>query len=125
MRRCGSTWKAVKARKDKVVGESISGLTTWLDGTKNLRVLRGHARFTGPHQIEVDGAGFEAEKIFINVGGRPSVPGWRGIADIPYLTNPSMMAVDFLPEHLVVIGGQLHRPRVRADVPALRAAKSR
>jgi pyruvate/2-oxoglutarate dehydrogenase complex dihydrolipoamide dehydrogenase (E3) component len=97
--------KAVKARKDEVVAASVDGLTQWFAGTKNLRTLHGHARFSGPRQVEVDGAAYEAEKIFINVGGRASVPPWPGLADIPYLNNSSMMGVDFLPDHLVIIGG--------------------
>ncbi|MFL6660750.1 MAG: FAD-containing oxidoreductase [Rhizobacter sp.] len=97
--------KAVKARKDAVVAQSIEGLTKWLAGTAGLSVIRGHARFTGPHAIEVDGRALEAEKIFINVGGRAVLPSWQGIADVPVLTNTSMMAIDTLPEHLIVAGG--------------------
>src|SRR5581483_4397710 len=46
-----------------------------------------------------------ADRIFINVGGRASVPGMPGIHDVPFLTNSSIMAVDFLPRHLIVVGG--------------------
>jgi len=97
--------KAVKSRKDRVVAASVEGLTKWIAATPNLTLLWGHARFTGPHAIEVDGATIEADKIFINVGGRAVLPTWPGIADVPVLTNTSMMAVDTLPEHLVVAGG--------------------
>jgi pyruvate/2-oxoglutarate dehydrogenase complex dihydrolipoamide dehydrogenase (E3) component len=97
--------KAVKARKDAVVGQSIESLGKWIAGTANLRLVWGHARFTGPHAIEVNGETLEAPKIFINVGGRAVLPPWPGIADVPVLDNTSMMAIDFLPEHLVVVGG--------------------
>ena len=97
--------KAVKARKDRIVGQSIAGLSEWLAGTKNLSLVWGSARFTGPNTIEVAGQTLKAPKIFINVGGRAVLPDWPGIHDVPVLTNTSMMALDTLPEHLVVVGG--------------------
>ena len=97
--------KAVKARKDAVVGESLANLKKWLEGTPNLSVIWGHARFVGPHAVEVGSRTLEAPKIFINTGGRPSVPDWPGLDDVPCLTNTSMMALDMLPEHLIVVGG--------------------
>ena len=96
---------AVKARKDKLVMASRDGVTSWMDKAKNVSVIRGHARFTGAHEIKVDGRTLTAKKIFINVGGRPSVPKLTGIEQVPYLNNISMMDVDFVPEHLVIIGG--------------------
>jgi len=97
--------KAVKARKDAVVRQSIDGLDKWIAETRNLSLVWGHARFTGPHAIEVNGETLEAPKIFLNVGARPVLPSWKGIADVPVLNNTSMMAVDFLPEHLLIVGG--------------------
>jgi pyruvate/2-oxoglutarate dehydrogenase complex dihydrolipoamide dehydrogenase (E3) component len=97
--------KAVKARKDAVVAQSIDGLKKWIGGTANLSLVWGHARFAGPHAVEVGGRVLEAPRIFINVGGRPVLPPWKGIADVPVLDNVSMMAVDFLPEHLLIVGG--------------------
>ena len=97
--------KAVKARKDRVVGQSIEGLAKWIEGTDNLTLVWGHARFTGPHAVEVNGATLEAPQIFINVGGRAVLPTWHGIDAVPVLTNTSMMAIDTLPEHLLVAGG--------------------
>jgi pyruvate/2-oxoglutarate dehydrogenase complex dihydrolipoamide dehydrogenase (E3) component len=100
--------KAVKARKDAVVQESITGLTNWLSSTPNLSVVFGHARFVSPHRVQVTGANgevMEATQIFINTGARPVVPDWPGLADVPYLTNTSMMALDELPEHLLIVGG--------------------
>ena len=97
--------KAVKARKDAIVRVSNEGVEESLRENPGVTVYVGHARFTGPKQVEVDGAVLEAEQIFINVGGRADVPTVPGIAMVPYLTNSSMMAVDFLPEHLVILGG--------------------
>lgn len=96
---------AVKARKDQVVGHSIASLTRWLCNTENLRVVWGHARFVARGVVDVCGEQLSAEKIFINVGGRPRMPDWPGLAEVPVLTNTSMMAIDALPQHLVVIGG--------------------
>ena len=97
--------KAVKARKDSIVAESIDGLTKWLTGMPNFRLVWGHARFVGPHAIEVAREVLEAPKIFINVGGRAVLPEWPGLESVPVLTNTSMMALDTLPEHLLVVGG--------------------
>ena len=97
--------QAVKARKDGVVAQSIDGLAKWIASTENLTLVWGHARFAGPHAVEVDGTTLEADKIFINVGGRAVLPTWDGIASVPVLTNSSMMAIDTLPEHLIVAGG--------------------
>jgi pyruvate/2-oxoglutarate dehydrogenase complex dihydrolipoamide dehydrogenase (E3) component len=97
--------KAVKARKDAVVGQSVASLTSWLEGTAKLELVRGHARFTGPHTLQVGTQAFSAPHIFVNTGGRAVLPPWPGIEQVPVLTNTSMMALDTLPEHLVVIGG--------------------
>ena len=100
---------AVKARKDRVVGQSIDGLAKWLHGIEKLQLVWGHARFVGPHAIEVTGESgtqvLEAPKIFINVGGRAVLPDWPGIGDVKVLTNTTMMGIDELPEHLIVVGG--------------------
>ena len=101
----GVDMKAVKARKDAIVAASVKGVTEWVKGMPGLALFWGQARFTGQHSVAVNGEVLEAEKIFINVGGRPLVPDWPALQEIPYLTNRSMMGVDFLPEHLVVIGG--------------------
>ena len=97
--------RAVKARKDEVVNLSVASLTDWLGGIKTLTNIRGEARFTGSNTVRVGDGELSAPKIFINVGGRPSVPDWPGISGVPYLTNTSIMAVDFLPAHLVILGG--------------------
>jgi pyruvate/2-oxoglutarate dehydrogenase complex dihydrolipoamide dehydrogenase (E3) component len=97
--------KAVRARKDGVVRHSFEGLTGWIGGMKNVTLLRGQARFDGTRRIALDGRTLEAERIFINVGGRALVPDIPGVREVPFLTNTSMMDVDFLPEHLLIVGG--------------------
>jgi pyruvate/2-oxoglutarate dehydrogenase complex dihydrolipoamide dehydrogenase (E3) component len=97
--------KRVKARKDAIVRQSNEGVTNWLKNMSNLTVYEGHARFAGPHSVRVNGELLEGEKIFINTGGRAFVPDMPGLKDVNYLTNSSMMQVDFLPEHLLVVGG--------------------
>jgi pyruvate/2-oxoglutarate dehydrogenase complex dihydrolipoamide dehydrogenase (E3) component len=101
----GVDMKAVKARKDAIVQASVNGVANWVKGMPGLTTFWGHARFTGPHQVTVNDVILEAEKIFINVGGRPIVPDWPSLHEIPYLTNTNIMSVDYLPEHLIVIGG--------------------
>jgi pyruvate/2-oxoglutarate dehydrogenase complex dihydrolipoamide dehydrogenase (E3) component len=95
----------VKARKDEVAGDSNRDVTAWLDGMENVRLIRGHARFAGSHAIGVNGEILEADRIFIDVGARARVPDWPGLAETPYLTNSSIMDVDYLPEHLIIVGG--------------------
>jgi pyruvate/2-oxoglutarate dehydrogenase complex dihydrolipoamide dehydrogenase (E3) component len=97
--------KRVKARKDEVSGRSNRGVEDWLRGLKNCTVIQGHARFQSPRTVVVNDETLEADRIFINVGGRASVPPIPGIHDVPFLTNSSMMDVDFLPQHLVILGG--------------------
>jgi pyruvate/2-oxoglutarate dehydrogenase complex dihydrolipoamide dehydrogenase (E3) component len=97
--------KRVKARKDEVAGRSNRGVEEWLRGLRNCTVIQGHARFQSSRTVEVNGEVLQADKTFINVGGRASVPEIQGIHDVSFLTNSSMMDVDFLPEHLVIIGG--------------------
>jgi pyruvate/2-oxoglutarate dehydrogenase complex dihydrolipoamide dehydrogenase (E3) component len=97
--------KRVKARKDEVSGRSNRGVEEWLQGLKNCTVVQGHARFQSPRTVVVNDEVLQADKVFINVGGRASVPPIQGIHDASFLTNSSMMDVDFLPEHLVIVGG--------------------
>ncbi len=97
--------KRVKARKDGVVRQSNEGVTKWLKTMENLTVYEGHGRLESATSVRVNGELLEAEKIVLNVGGRARVPDMPGLDEVDYLTNSSMMEVDFLPEHLVVIGG--------------------
>ena len=95
----------VKARKDGVVQASNQGVTNWLKNMPNLTVYEGHGRFESANSVRVNGEVLEAEKIFINVGGRAFAPDMPGLDQVDYLTNSSIMEVDFLPEHLVIVGG--------------------
>ena len=95
----------VKARKDEIVAQSNRGVTNWLRNAPNVNLIEGHGRFEGPHTIGVNGRLLEAPEIFINTGGRPTVPDMQGLDGVPYLTSTGMMDIDFLPEHLIVIGG--------------------
>jgi len=97
--------KKVKARKDAVVRSSNEGVEQWLKGTKNLTVYQGHARFEAAHRVRVGDDILEAEKIFINVGGRAAAPTLPGHDQVSSFNNSTMMEVDFVPEHLIVIGG--------------------
>jgi pyruvate/2-oxoglutarate dehydrogenase complex dihydrolipoamide dehydrogenase (E3) component len=97
--------KRVKARKDAVSGRSNKGIEEWLRGLKNCTVIQGHARFQSSNTVVVNEEVLQADKIYINVGGRAVVPEMPGIHEVPFLTNSSMMDIDFLPEHLVVVGG--------------------
>jgi pyruvate/2-oxoglutarate dehydrogenase complex dihydrolipoamide dehydrogenase (E3) component len=95
--------KEVKSRKDKIVRQSSEGVENWLKNTKNLTVFEGHARFLNTKTVSVNGQHLQGQKIFINVGGRAYEP--PGFQNVDYLTNTSMMDIDFLPEHLIIIGG--------------------
>ena len=97
--------KAVKARKDQVSGASRTGLEGSLKTAPGITVFTCQARFVGDHEVSVDGRHLTAPRIFINTGGRPTVPPIPGLDSVPYLTNISMMDVDFLPRHLIIIGG--------------------
>src|SRR5580698_4761440 len=97
--------KEVKARKDRISGESNRAVETWLKTMKDCTVYEGHARFESPHEVSVGEARLTADRIFINVGGRAIVPDIPGLETVPYLTNSSMMETDFLPRHLLIIGG--------------------
>jgi pyruvate/2-oxoglutarate dehydrogenase complex dihydrolipoamide dehydrogenase (E3) component len=97
--------RAVKARKDAVVRASNEGVERSLRRQENCTVYTGHARFETPAQIRVGTELFEASQIFLNVGARAAIPPVLGIDTVPYLTNSSMMDVDFLPEHLMILGG--------------------
>ena len=97
--------KKVKERKEDVVRRSNEGVEKWLKSTQNLTVYEGHARFEDTYQVRVGDELLEADKIFINVGGRAATPPLPGLDQVSYFTNSTMMEVDFLPEHLIVIGG--------------------
>ncbi len=97
--------KKVKARKDAVVQQSNQGVTGWMKNMQGLDVYEGHAQFENSNVINVNGEQLQADKIFINVGARARVPDMSGLSDIKYFTNSNIMDVDYLPEHLIIIGG--------------------
>jgi pyruvate/2-oxoglutarate dehydrogenase complex dihydrolipoamide dehydrogenase (E3) component len=97
--------KKVKARKDEISGRSKQGVENWMGGLANATVYRGHARFDGPRTVRVNDNVLAADKIFVNVGGRALVPPMTGLDQVSYLNNSTMMDVDFLPEHLIIVGG--------------------
>ena len=97
--------KRVKARKDEISGKSRTGVEGWLRATQNCTVYQGHARFESPTEIRVADRQLTAKQIFINVGGRATIPQFPGVADTPYLTNSTVLDLDTLPQHLVIVGG--------------------
>ena len=97
--------KQVKARKDAASATSSKGVEDWLRGMTNCTVIQGQARFQSPNTVVVNDEILQADKIFINVGGRARVPEMPGIHDVPFLTNSSMMDINFLPEHFIIVGG--------------------
>jgi pyruvate/2-oxoglutarate dehydrogenase complex dihydrolipoamide dehydrogenase (E3) component len=121
--------KAVKARKDAVTVASRAAVERSLKGLQGCTVYEAHAMFIGPKQIKIGDEVLRADKIFINVGGRAVIPSIPGLDQVPYLTNSSMMNVDFLPAHLIVLGGsyvglefaQLYR-RFGSDVTVIEPA---
>ena len=102
---------AVKARKDKIIGQSRDGVETWLRGTENVTVFNGHARFTGQRTLAVSGPDgsvlheLSADEIFINTGTRAVVPPLQGIERIRYYTNSTLLEITELPSRLVIVGG--------------------
>jgi pyruvate/2-oxoglutarate dehydrogenase complex dihydrolipoamide dehydrogenase (E3) component len=101
----GVDMKAVKARKDAVVGVSQQGVERSLKTLPGCTVYQGHGRFVGPKRIAVGRSVLSADRIFVNVGGRAFVPPIPGLDRVPFFTNSSILNIEFLPPHLVVLGG--------------------
>ncbi|MDZ7591184.1 MAG: FAD-containing oxidoreductase [Rubrivivax sp.] len=95
----------VMARKNDIVAKSRHGVEDWMRGLKRTEVIVGHARFVGPATLDVGGRRLSAPRIFLNVGGRAVRPSLPGIDEVPTLDNVSVMELDAVPEHLVVVGG--------------------
>jgi pyruvate/2-oxoglutarate dehydrogenase complex dihydrolipoamide dehydrogenase (E3) component len=95
--------KKLKARKDEIVRHAE--IEKSLTSLPNCEVIKGHARFTAPHTVSVNDKTLISKKIFINVGGRARIPAIPGLDLVPYLTNSTMMDLDFVPPHLVILGG--------------------
>jgi pyruvate/2-oxoglutarate dehydrogenase complex dihydrolipoamide dehydrogenase (E3) component len=96
--------KRVKSRKDAVSGQSRTGVESWLRGVPNCTVYQEHARFESSKEVSVGSERLTADRIFINVGGRAVLPQVPGVQGVPYLTNSSIMQIDFLPHHLIIMG---------------------
>jgi pyruvate/2-oxoglutarate dehydrogenase complex dihydrolipoamide dehydrogenase (E3) component len=97
--------RRVKARKDAVAGASRQSVEQWLQTMSNCTLYHGSARFQSPQEVSVGASLLTASRVFLNVGTRPRVPAMPGLHQVDYLTNSSMMGVDFLPPHLVIVGG--------------------
>jgi len=95
----------VMARKDAIVLKSRDGVEAWMRGLKGTEVIVGDARFVGPATLEVSRRRLSAPRIFLNVGGRAVRPALSGIDSVPTLDNVSVMELDVVPEHLVIVGG--------------------
>jgi pyruvate/2-oxoglutarate dehydrogenase complex dihydrolipoamide dehydrogenase (E3) component len=101
----GVDMRAVKARKDAVSGKSREGVEAWLKNMERCTVYEGHARFVSPRELRIGAELIAADSIFLNVGGRAVVPDMPGVDAVRYLTNTSILELDTLPRHLVIIGG--------------------
>ena len=97
--------RAVQARKKRVVDARRTALESWIRGLRNCTVYKGHARFESAQSVSVDGQVLASEQIFINVGGRPRIPAFPGIDSVPVLTSTSLLELEELPAHLVIVGG--------------------
>lgn len=95
----------VKARKDEIIHRSSKGVESGLRGLKNCTVFVGTAQFVGAHTMRVGDEQISAPKIFLNVGGRASIPEITGLRESGYLTNSSILDLDVVPEHLIILGG--------------------
>ena len=121
----GVNFAAVMARMKKVVDEKREGLESWLRSMANCKVFEGHARFVSAHAIEVAGETFEADWVFINVGGRAVIPDFPGVDHDRALTNSTLLELDAVPRHLAIVGGSYIGARVRPDLPATRRRRHR
>jgi pyruvate/2-oxoglutarate dehydrogenase complex dihydrolipoamide dehydrogenase (E3) component len=97
--------KAVNARRDSIVANSRNGVEQSLRTNPKVTVFTGTASFESPTTMRVNDTLLEAPQIFLNVGGRAAIPNLPGIHDVPFLTNTSLLALNTLPTHLVIVGG--------------------
>lgn len=97
--------RAVKARMRQMVEKSRKGVEGWLRNMENCTVYAAHARFESPNTLRVGEELIQAEKIYLNVGGRAAVPSFAGIESVPFLTNTGILELEELPKHLVIVGG--------------------
>jgi pyruvate/2-oxoglutarate dehydrogenase complex dihydrolipoamide dehydrogenase (E3) component len=97
--------RRVKARKDEILLKSRAGLEKWLGGMEHCTVVHGHARFESAHEISVGPERLAADRFFLNVGARAAVPEMPGIGEIDFFTNSTLLDIEFVPRHLIVVGG--------------------
>ena len=97
--------KSVKARKDAIAERARIGVEKMLRSLTHCDVYTGHARFRAAGEVVVGNEVLRADRIFVNVGGRASVPSMPGLDRVPFLTNSSMMHLDTVPPHLLIVGG--------------------
>ena len=95
----------IKSRTQEIVLKSRNGLEKWLGEMEHLTLIRGTASFVSSHTVQVNGEEYEASKIFLNVGARPTIPNLIGVDSVPYLTSTTILDLDIVPEHLAVVGG--------------------
>jgi pyruvate/2-oxoglutarate dehydrogenase complex dihydrolipoamide dehydrogenase (E3) component len=95
----------VQARKKRIVDAARTRLENWIRGVQNCTVYQGHARLESARSVSIDGQVLTSEQIFINVGGRPRIPPFPGIDRVAFLTSTSLLELEELPAHLVIIGG--------------------
>lgn len=98
-----SNMKKIKKRKDLLIGKSRKGIEKAIHENENITFFQGEAQFISNYEVKVNDLVLTANEIFINVGGRAFVPDEYN--DIPHLTNVSILNLNELPEHLVIIGG--------------------
>jgi pyruvate/2-oxoglutarate dehydrogenase complex dihydrolipoamide dehydrogenase (E3) component len=95
----------IRARKERIVAPSREGVEQWLRGLPHCEVFTGQAYFESPHQVRVKDEVLEGKQIFLNVGARAAIPQTGGLDAIPYLTNISVLDLNIVPPHLLILGG--------------------
>ncbi|HWD40802.1 MAG TPA: mercuric reductase [Fimbriimonas sp.] len=110
--RWGVHASSVRVDLEEVVRQKNAVVKSWREsveeeiaGQKSLKLFRAEARFVAPHKLEVGGEVLESDKIFIDTGGRPAVPSIEGLDEVPYLTSDTILDLEVMPDHLLVIGG--------------------
>jgi len=118
--------RRVKARMKAISKASSDRVARLIDSIDTVDLVRGHATLDGPNRVVVDGHVLQTERIFLNVGARPRVPDFTGVSEVGYLTSTSVMELEEVPEHLIIVGGsyiglefaQIHR-RLGAQVTVI------
>ena len=98
-------YERVRERMNAIRNGGSNGLTEWMNGTSNVKLLRGTARFLDDKKVEVNGEIYTADHIYINVGTRPSAPPIPGLSEVDWLDSAGLLDLEKIPEHLIIIGG--------------------